>query len=100
MSGSFEFDAVLWLYPGNAGWVFLTLPTETADEILDTTPVTGGFGSVRVDVGIGTTEWSTSVFPDKQSGSFVLPVKRAVRASESIEIGDTVRVRLSLIARR
>lgn len=96
---TFVFDAALWLYPGNGGWVFLTLPTETADEILDVAPTAGGFGSIKVDVRIGETEWSTSLFPDKKAGSFVLPVKGAVRDAESVEVGDTVAVALSLVAR-
>jgi len=97
MPPDYEFDAELWLYPGKAGWVFLTLPTETADEILDEVPHTGGFGSVKVNVAIGTTGWSTSLFPDKAAGSFVLPIKRAVRDAEGVGIGDSVQVMLSLV---
>jgi hypothetical protein len=97
MPSTFEFEAVLWLYPGKAAWVFLTLPPEVADDIDDAAPSTGGFGSIKVAVRIGATEWSTSLFPSKESASFVLPVKRAVRDAESIEIGEAVRVALSLI---
>jgi hypothetical protein len=97
---SFEFDAELWLYPGKAAWVFATVPTDVADEILDVAPPAAGFGSVKVLVGIGGTEWSTSLFPDKSAGSFVLPIKRSVRDAESVDVGDSVRVRLSLVASR
>ncbi len=38
-----------------------------------------GFGSIRVTARIGETAWATSVFPDKASGGWVLPVKKAVR---------------------
>lgn len=38
---------------------------------------------------MGTSTWSTSVFPDKASGSFVLPVKKAVRKPQGIDVGDT-----------
>ena len=96
MPDPFVFEATLWLYPGKAGWIFLTLPTGVADEILDVAPITGGIGSVKVDVLIGATTWSTSLFPDKEAGSFVLPIKRAVREAESVEVGDTVRVELVL----
>jgi len=94
---NFEFDADLWLYPGDAGWVFVTLPTDVADDILDEAPSTGGFGSVKVAVRIGDTEWSTSLFPDKESASYVLPVKRAVRDAEDLTIGDSVSVGLGLV---
>ena len=35
---------------------------------------TEGFGSVPVHVALGATQWSTSLFPDKQRGTYVLPV--------------------------
>jgi hypothetical protein len=95
MIREFDFDAALWLYPGESPWVFVTLPIEMAEEIEAVVPPSAGFGSIKVNVGIGGTEWSTSLFPDKESGSFVLPVKRAVREAESLEIGDTVYVTLS-----
>jgi hypothetical protein len=49
---------------------------------------------VRVHVRIGETVWATSVFPEKVSGSYLLPVKKAVRDREGIDDGDTVTVRL------
>jgi hypothetical protein len=97
MGPSFSFSAESWRYPGKAGWVFVTLPTGTADEILDAEPPTGGFGSVRVSVRIGGTTWRTSLFPDRRAASFVLPIKRPVRDAESIEIGDTVDVTVEIV---
>ena len=37
------------------------------------------------------------MFPDKESGSYVLPVKQAVRRAVGIEEGDPVTVTLSLV---
>ena len=54
-----------------------------------------GFGSVRVEARIGATTWRTSVFPDKRG--YVLPVKKAVRRAESLEVGDPARVTLELL---
>jgi hypothetical protein len=51
---------------------------------------------VRVAATIGTTTWNTSIFPDRESQSFLLPVKRQVRTSESLSDGDTVEVALDL----
>ena len=93
----YRFDAELWLYDGDAAWHFVTLPDEVADDIRARTEVARrGFGSVRVEVEVGGTSWSTSVFPDKASGSFVLPVKREVREAEDLEAGDSLSVRLLL----
>jgi hypothetical protein len=55
-----------------------------------------GFGSVRVDVTIGSTSWSTSVFPSKDAGAYVLPVKAPVRRAEGLDDGTTARIRLEL----
>jgi hypothetical protein len=49
---------------------------------------------VKVKVTIGSSTWSTSVFPDAKRGTFVLPVKKPVRQAEGIEAGDRVKVAL------
>ena len=51
---------------------------------------------MRVHVRIGETVWATSVFPEKASGSYLLPVKKSVREKEGFDAGDKVTVRLDL----
>jgi len=94
---AFEFDAELWRWEARTEtWTFVSLPTDVADEVLDLAgPVERGFGSVRVEVTIGATVWRTSIFPS--SDTYVLPVKKSVRAAEGLSIGDTVRVRIRLV---
>jgi hypothetical protein len=91
-----RFRAELWEWEAKAGWFFLTLPEELADDIRARTDdgLRRGFGSVRVEVTIGGTTWRTSVFPDTSSGSYVLPVKKPVRTAEGIDPGDTVEASL------
>jgi hypothetical protein len=91
------FTAKVWRHPGEASWHFLTLKDGLADEIRSQVEP-AGFGSVRVEATLGGTTWLTSVFPDKASGSYVLPVKAAVRRKERIEADDEVTIRL-LISR-
>ena len=92
MERIYEFSDVLWEYSGEAPWVFVTLGVEDADEIRARVPRSGGFGSVKVNAHIGETEWSTSIFPDKASGSYLLPVKRSVRDRENLIVGDVTSV--------
>ncbi|HSM01826.1 MAG TPA: DUF1905 domain-containing protein [Acidimicrobiia bacterium] len=93
----YSFGAELWLYDGDAAWHFVTLPGEVADDIrARTSGERRGFGSVRVEVTVGATAWSTSIFPDRGSGNYVLPVKREVREAEGLEAGDVVEVALRL----
>lgn len=96
---TYEFDAELWLWQSRTdSWTFVSLPTDVADEVLDRVAgYTRGFGSVRVEVTIGGTAWRTSLFPDKGRGTYVLPVKKAVRRAESLDAGDSVRVGITLL---
>ena len=94
----FEFTADLWRYTGEAAWYFVTLPHDVADDIDEITgEARRGFGSVRVEVTVGSTTWKTSVFPDTKSESFVLPVKKAVRSAEGLDDGSSVSVLLTLV---
>ena len=45
---------------------------------------------MRVEVVCGSTTWRTSVFPDSGRGCYVLPLKKAVRTAEGIEVGRPV----------
>lgn len=93
----FEFASTLWRHHGDAAWYFVTLPHGVADDIDElTAPTRRGFGSVRVEVTIGTSTWHTSLFPDSKASSYVLPVKRAIRDAEAIDDGDTIRARIEL----
>ena len=94
-----EFDAEVFVWDSESGpsWRFARLPVDVADEIRLGAPPSGGFGSVKVKVSVGSTTWSTSVFPEKASGSFVLPVKAGVRKAEGIEDGDVVVFRLERV---
>jgi Domain of unknown function (DUF1905) len=97
---TYEFDADLWRWDARADtWTFVSLPVDVADDVLDRAGPgpARGFGSVRVDVTIGRTTWRTSVFPDGRVATYVLPVKKAVRAAEGLEAGDTAHVRLRLV---
>jgi hypothetical protein len=94
---AYSFTSEMWLWQSNGGtaWSFITLPQDMSDEIEGTVPVKGGFGSVKVDVTIGATEWSTSLFPSTEYDSYILPVKKPVRVKEKLELGDQVTVTVS-----
>ncbi|GAA5196490.1 DUF1905 domain-containing protein [Rugosimonospora acidiphila] len=95
-----SFDAELWIWDARRTetWVFVNLPAEVAEDIrdLDSGP-RRGFGSVRVRVTIGGSTWRTSIFPSSADNTYVLPVKRAVRDKEGLDVGDTAAVTLELV---
>lgn len=92
-----SFDAELYLWKPEASWVFVTLSADDSDAIDDATLRTGGFGSVKVNVQIGDTRWSTSLFPSKDEGAYVLPIKKDVRKAEGIDVGDSVSITIELV---
>lgn len=92
------FGAELWEHDGPGAWCFVSLPDDDADDVEELTRHrTRGFGSVRVEVRVGSTTWCTSLFPDSKRRTYVLPVKKAVRAAEGWDIGDRREVELRLI---
>ncbi len=98
MNTTYRFDARLWEYPGHAAWHFVTLPQDHADEIkVIAAPSTRGFGSVRVEAKINETTWKTSIFPDAKSGSYFLPIKKAVRDTCNLSAGDSANITIILI---
>jgi hypothetical protein len=94
------FDAELWTWDARRvdSWTFVSLPADASEEIRD---LTGGprrgFGSLRVRVTVGGSTWTTSIFPDSGRGSYVLPVKRAIRKAEALDVGDSATVTVELI---
>lgn len=97
MPVAYDFTAELWEWEGKANWFFVTVPVDVSDEIAARMEgFTRGFGSVRVRVRVGSSEWATSVFPDSTQQAYVLPVKKAVREAESLMPGAPVPVHLEV----
>jgi hypothetical protein len=103
---TFRCTAPLWLWTGESQgtWHFLTITGDPAAEIRTHEALRRlelgkgrGFGSVRVRARIGGSDWATSVFPSKETGGYVLPVKAVVRKAEGLTAGDEVEVELELL---
>ena len=102
MDEGVTFTAELWRWTArkesadSGAWCFVTLPLDLADHVRERAGEPRGFGSVRVRARVGDTSWDTSVFPDAGSGSFVLPVKKAVRTAAGVTEGDLLTVTVSV----
>jgi hypothetical protein len=93
------FDAELWLWDAQRtqSWIFVSLPAGQSEEIRDLVGgLRRGFGSVRVRATIGSSTWTTSIFPSSEAG-YVLPVKRPVRVAEALDVGDVTTVAVELL---
>lgn len=94
----YEFSASVWLYPGMAAWHFISVPDDISVELEENFGhKKRGWGSLRVVVTVGATTWKTSIFPDKKTKSYLLPLKAEVRKMENISEGDTIKVLLEIV---
>lgn len=98
MATKYKVRGKVWLWPGEQGaWHFVHVDKKTSETIkAKHTRVRRGFGSVRVIATIGKTSWKTSIFPDSRSGTYLLPLKAAVRRAEGLSEGDTITSTLAL----
>jgi hypothetical protein len=71
-----------------AAWYFLSLPFDVSDEIDEIAGGGAGFGSVRVEVTIGTSTWCTSIFPSAGQKTYILPIKKQIRTAERLAEGS------------
>jgi hypothetical protein len=90
-----EFTGDVWFWRGPSPYHFVTVPEDESAELQAAAAlVTYGWGMIPVAVRVGSTRWTTSLFP--KNGGYVLPVKDLVRKAEGIDVGDTVDVRLTV----
>lgn len=89
------------VYPGFAAWRFLYLPTKDSQKLKRTYGAHAkGWGSLPVEAMIGKTRWKTSIFPDKRSSCYLLPLRKEVRVAEGIDDEDTVNFAIELLVAR
>jgi hypothetical protein len=99
MAASYKLKSKVWPYPGMAAWRFLTVPKKDSETIKKRHgKAARGWGSLPVSVKVGKTKWETSIFPDKKSGTYLLPLKAAVRRAEGIDDGDAVQYEIRVRA--
>ncbi|ROR66896.1 DUF1905 domain-containing protein [Agrococcus jenensis] len=90
-----DFSAVAIEWRGPAPFVFVPVPPDESELIQDSaSELTYGWGVIPVEATIGTTTFTTSLFP--RDGGYLLPLKVAVQRAEGIGVGDAMDVRMRL----
>ena len=90
-----EFSGEMWFWRGPSPFHFVTVPEEESQDIeAIARDVTYGWGCIPVTARVGTTRFTTSLFP--KDGGYIVPIKAAVRRAEHIDLGDIVAVSLSI----
>ncbi|HEY0260673.1 MAG TPA: DUF1905 domain-containing protein [Lacisediminihabitans sp.] len=84
MDRRYRFSSEPWEWASRENWFFVSLPADVSEEIAELPFPPRGFGSVPVRASIGSSTWTTSIFPGAD-GRYVLPIKKSVRAAEGID---------------
>jgi hypothetical protein len=88
---AFTGDVISWRGP--APYYFVEVPGDLCEIIgAVSSMVTYGWGVIPVQVKIGGSDWTTSLFP--KEGRYLVPLKDAIRKREGLDQGDEVAVRL------
>lgn len=100
----FSAPLIHWELGDFAGLGYVLLPPDAADAIEGYELMwrlelgkRRGFGSVKVNVSLGDSRWSTSAFPLKDKAGWFLPIKKAVQRAEGLDEGDVLEIELELL---
>jgi hypothetical protein len=89
------FSGEIFEWRGPSPYYFVSVPDEECGAIeAVAAQVTYGWGVIPVAAQLGSTHWTTSLFP--KDGGYLVPLKDKVRTAEELELGDVVAIRLTL----
>ena len=90
---NFTSEVIYWRGP--SPFFFVRVPDAEAIAINEISKqVSYGWGVIPCDIKIGTIEFYTALFP--KDGSYLVPLKKAVRESAAIDLGDSVEVTIQI----
>ena len=91
----FSFDSTVIYWRGPAPFFYAPLPAAEAEEVRRVAKfVTYGWGVIPVEATIGGVTFTTSLFP--KDGTYLLPLKDAVRRKANVTAGDVIAVEMAL----
>lgn len=92
---TFEFSGSVWYWRGPSPYHFVTVPEEPSHELRAIAGlVSYGWGMIPVRVRLGSSTWTTSLFP--RDGRYLVPIKDRIRHAEQVTEGDTVSLRVEV----
>jgi hypothetical protein len=90
-----EFRGKIFIWRGPSPFFFVAVPEKESQDLKAISSlVTYGWGVIPVQVRIGTTEWTTSLFP--KDGLYLVPIKDRIRKAEELAEGDEVTLYLDI----
>lgn len=96
MKRQYKIKEKIFKWQGKSAWFFIRLDQEASEDIKDNFGMFAkGWGSLPVNVTIGSISWKTSIFPDK--GTYLLPIKSQIRKAEKIDEEDLIYLTVEII---
>lgn len=98
-SFKFKSKVIVWrsgYEEGNnkGAWRFARLPEDISAQIkeMQKGKPRRGWGAVYARAKIKKSEWTTSIFPDRHSATYILPLKKEIRFQENLYDGIDIKV--------
>jgi hypothetical protein len=95
MEGKIEyrFSGMIWQYPAQGGWHFISLPKIISSEIRSNLKwQEEGWGRLKAKAQIGSSAWETAIWFDTKLDTYLLPVKAEIRKSERLDVEKKIKV--------
>ena len=82
----------------SGAWRFARVPEKISAKIKEMQKwrLRRGWGAVYARAKIGKSEWTTSIFPDRHSATYLLPLKKQIRYKENLYDGIDIRVSVEI----
>ena len=79
-------------------WRFARVPEDISAKIKEMQKgrLRRGWGAVYARVKVGKSEWTTSVFPDRHSNTYILPLKKQIRYEGNLYDGSDINVSMQI----
>ena len=99
----FKSKVIVWGaggHPGNdsSNWRFARVPEDISATIkeMQKGKLRRGWGAVYAKTKVGKSVWMTSVFPDRYSATYILPLKKEIRYEENLYDGIEIKVSIEI----
>jgi len=99
----FKSRVIVWRDSYNDGndsglWRFARVPEDISAEIKEMQKgrLRRGWGAVYAKARVGKSEWVTSIFPDRHSDTYILPLKKQIRYQENLYDGIDIKVAIEI----
>ena len=81
-----------------SAWRFARVPEGISAKIkaMQQGKLRRGWGAVYADAKVGKSEWTTSIFPDRHSATYILPLKKQIRFQENLYDGSSFTFSISI----